>query len=107
MTFRSITALWWLAAVPGALLFLLGRERLRVRVARRFVSERLRGVSNGLRMIRPWMLAAALAAAVFAYAGPRAGFTFVPVTEHETNRIIAIDVSNSMAADDVATSRLD
>lgn len=107
MTFRSIATLWLLATVPIALLFLLGRERVRVRVARRFVSERLRGVSNGLRPARPWLLAAALAAAFVAYAGPRAGYTFVPVTERETNRIIALDVSNSMGADDVAGSRLD
>jgi Ca-activated chloride channel family protein len=107
MTFRSITSLWWLAAVPLALLFLLSRERMRIRIARRFASERLRGVSNGLRALRPWLISASLAAAIVAYAGPRAGFTFVPVTERETNRILAIDVSNSMGADDVATSRFD
>jgi len=107
MTFRSLSALWWLAAVPVALLFMLSRERFRTRIARRFASERLRGVSNGLRMLRPWFIAAALATAILAYAGPRAGFTFVPVTEHETNRIIALDVSSSMGADDVAGSRLD
>ena len=107
MTFRSIDALWLLAIVPVALLFLIGRERVRLRIARRFASERLRGVSNGLRGLRPWLLAAGLAAAFVAYAGPRAGYTFVPVTERETNRIIALDVSNSMGADDVAGSRLD
>ena len=107
MTFRSISALWLLAIVPVALLFLVMRERARTRIARRFASERLRGLSHGLRAARPWLLAIALAAAVIAYAGPRAGYTFVPVTERETNRIIAIDVSNSMGADDVAGSRLD
>jgi len=107
MTFRSASALWFLAAVPVALLFFATREHLRLRFARRFVSERLRGVANGIRAARPWLFAAGLAAACIAYAGPRAGYTLIPVTERESNRIIALDVSNSMGADDVAGSRLD
>jgi Ca-activated chloride channel family protein len=107
MTFRSTSALWLLAMIPIALLFLSSRERMRLRVARRFVSDRLRGVANGIRGLRPWLYAAGLAAAFVAYAGPRAGYTLVPVTERETNRIIAVDVSNSMGADDVAGSRLE
>jgi Ca-activated chloride channel family protein len=107
MTFRSASALWFLAAVPVVLLFFATREHLRLRIARRFVSERLRGVANGIRVARPWLFAGGLAAACIAYAGPRAGYTLIPVTERETNRIIALDVSNSMGADDVAGSRLD
>ncbi|MGZ7039751.1 MAG: VWA domain-containing protein, partial [Thermoanaerobaculia bacterium] len=107
MTFRSTSALWLLASVPIIVLFLSARERMRLRIARRFVSERLRGVANGVHGLRPWLYAAGLAAAFIAYAGPRAGYTLVPVTERETNRIIALDVSNSMGADDVAGSRLE
>ncbi|HYR28418.1 MAG TPA: VWA domain-containing protein, partial [Thermoanaerobaculia bacterium] len=106
MSFRSMNFLWLLAVVPFALLFLVARERLRTRVARRFASERLRGVANPARVARPWLIALALAAAFLALAGPSAGFTLVPITAREANRVLVIDVSNSMGAEDVGTSRL-
>jgi Ca-activated chloride channel homolog len=106
MSFRSINLLWLLAIVPFALIFLLTRERLRTRIARRFASERLRGVSNPARVLRPWLIALALIAAFLALAGPSAGFTLVPITARESNRVLLIDVSNSMGAEDVGASRL-
>jgi Ca-activated chloride channel family protein len=106
VSFRSISLLWLLALVPFATAFLLTRERLRNRIARRFASERLRGVETPARVLRPWLLALALAAAVFALAGPYAGFTLVPIAAREANRVLVLDVSNSMGAEDVGTSRL-
>lgn len=106
MSFRSMNLLWLLALVPLALLFLFTREQLRMRVARRFASERLRGVSTPARVLRPWLIALAIAAALIALARPSAGFTLIPITARESNRVIVIDVSNSMAAEDVGTSRL-
>ena len=106
MTFRSVSLLWLLALVPLALLLLVARERLRGRVARRFASEHLRGVANPARVLRPWLLALALLASIVALAGPYAGFKLVPIVAREANRVLIIDVSNSMAAEDVGTSRL-
>ncbi|HVR39981.1 MAG TPA: VWA domain-containing protein [Thermoanaerobaculia bacterium] len=106
MTFRVLSLLWLLGIVPFALFFLVARERHRDRVARRFASERLRGVTNPARWLRPWLLGIALAASVVALAGPYAGYTTVPIFAREANRVILIDVSNSMAAEDVGTSRL-
>lgn len=106
MSFRAPLWLWLAAAAPLVLAFLIARERSRVRVARRFVSERLRGVANPLRAVRPYLLTAAWIAAAVALAGPEAGFTTLPVVDRETNRVIVIDVSNSMAAEDVGASRL-
>jgi Ca-activated chloride channel homolog len=106
MSFRSITMLWLLAGIPIVLLFLISRERVRIEIARRFVSERLRGVSMPARFLRPWLVAVALALALVAFAGPYAGFQLVPIIASEANRILVIDVSNSMAAVDVGTSRL-
>jgi Ca-activated chloride channel family protein len=106
MTFRSLPLLWVLAAVPFALAFLMMRERLRARIARRFTSERLRGTPSAARALRPWLLAVALALAVVALAGPYAGYETVPIVAREANRVIVIDVSNSMAAEDVGASRL-
>jgi Ca-activated chloride channel family protein len=99
--------LWLLAGVPLALIFFLARERRRIRIARRFVSERLRGVANPLRSLRPWLITFALLGCVVALAGPEAGFRIVPIEQRESSRVIAIDVSLSMAAQDVGTSRLD
>lgn len=106
MSFRSVTTLWALAAVPLALLFLVARERARTRLARLFVSERLRGVTNPARGLRPWLFAIGVAAVVVALAGPYAGFTLVPIVSRESSRVLVIDVSNSMAAEDIGTSRL-
>jgi len=106
MTFRSPQLLWLLALVPLAVLFLVARERSRARLARLFASERLRGVSNPARGLRPWLLSTGLAAALLALAGPYAGFSLVPIVAREANRVLVLDVSNSMAAEDVGTSRL-
>ncbi len=106
MTFRDAPWLWLLAAIPFAALFLVSRERVRERVARRFVSERLRGGSSVLRGVRPWAVTIALALAVVALAGPSRGFVTLPVTDREANRVIVLDVSNSMLAEDMGTSRL-
>ena len=106
MSFRSPEWLWLLAAVPLILPFLIARERRRTYIARRFVSERLRGGGDPLRTGRPYVLGLAIAAIAFSLAGPYAGFTTVEVTTREANRVIAIDVSHSMAAEDIGTSRL-
>jgi Ca-activated chloride channel family protein len=106
MTFRAPHLLWLLALVPLAVVFLVTRERSRARLARLFAAERLRGVSNTARALRPWLLGLALTAALLALAGPYAGFSLVPIVAREANRVIVLDVSNSMAAEDVGASRL-
>lgn len=106
MSFRSMNLLWLIALVPFALAFLVSRERLRTRIARRFASERLRGAAMPARKLRPWLIGLGLALALVALAGPYAGFTLVPVVAREANRVLVVDVSNSMGAEDVGTSRL-
>jgi Ca-activated chloride channel family protein len=107
IAFRLPQLLWLALAVPLALIFFLARERRRVRLARRFVSERLRGVANPMRTLRPWLTSLALLGCVIALAGPEAGFRVVPIEQRESNRVIAIDASLSMDARDVGTSRLE
>jgi Ca-activated chloride channel family protein len=107
VTFRAAPLLWLALAAPLALLLLAARERRRRELARRLVSERLRGVANPARALRPWLLGLALLAAVVALAGPRRGAMLVPIETRELNRVVVIDVSLSMAAEDVGASRLD
>lgn len=106
MTFRAPLWLWLAAVAPLVLVFLLSRERMRTRIARRFSSERLRGVANPVRVLRPYLLTAALIATSIALAGPEAGFTTLPIVDREANRVVVIDVSNSMGAEDVGVARL-
>jgi Ca-activated chloride channel homolog len=106
VSFRDPSLLWWLAAAPLALVWLLARERRRMLLAHRFISSRLRGVSNGVRAARPWVLAASLALLIVALAGPQLGSTTMPVESLAFNRIFVVDLSNSMGARDVGTSRL-
>jgi Ca-activated chloride channel family protein len=106
MSFSRMQLLWLLVLVPVVLVFLLSRERTRTRIARRFATERLRGATLPARLLRPWLISVGVALALLALAGPYAGYTLVPITAREANRVIAIDVSNSMAAEDVGTSRL-
>lgn len=107
VTFGAPALLWLAAAVPLALALLLVAERRRLALARRFVSERLRGVANPARVLRPWLVALSLLAGVIALAAPRAGFKVLPIEARESNRVIAIDVSRSMEAEDVGASRLE
>lgn len=106
MTFRTPQWLWLLALVPFAAAFFIAREQSRIAAARRFASERLRGLANPARVLRPYVLTLATAAAALALAGPYRGFMTVPVVTRDMNRVIAIDVSHSMAAEDIGTSRL-
>lgn len=107
VTFAVAPLLWLALAAPVALALLAAAERRRTHIAGRFVSERLRGVANPARPLRPWLVGVAIVAAVVALAGPRRGVTVVPVETRELNRVIVVDVSLSMAAEDVGTSRLD
>ncbi len=107
VTFRQPEVLWLLVAVPFALALLVASERRRRRLSRRFVSERMRWVDNGLRVARPAIVAAGLTASLVALAGPQLGFRVVPIEEREANRVFVIDVSESMDAQDVGTSRLE
>jgi len=107
MTFRNAPLLYLALLAPIALLVLWAAERSRARLARRFASERLRGVANTARPLRPWLIALACAAAIVALAGPRRGVVRVAVPATEANRVIVMDVSLSMAAEDVGASRFD
>jgi Ca-activated chloride channel family protein len=66
----------------------------------------VRGSSNGLRPLRPWLLVLALALGVAASAGPRLGEELRELPAIESNLVVALDLSQSMDARDAGTSRL-
>jgi Ca-activated chloride channel family protein len=55
---------------------------------------------------RPWLLLAALACAILALARPRWGSIEEPRVEHAREIMLALDLSKSMLAEDVAPNRL-
>ncbi len=95
-----------LAALPLAAWFLFARERARRRRADSFASERIRGVRFPARFLRPPLLVAGLALTALALGAPRAGFELRPVLRDEGSILIALDVSASMAAEDLGVPRL-
>lgn len=105
LTFREPRLLGLLFVAVIVALWLIQRERLRTALAARFASERLRGRTNGLRAWRPLAIAAAIILAIIALAGPQLGAQIVPVETTQSNRIFLLDVSNSMEANDVGTTR--
>lgn len=106
LSFREAQLLLWLVAAALALAFLIARERRRREMADHLVSEATRGISNRLRIARPYFLGIGIALAIVALAGPRAGFTRMHVAQEARQRIVVLDVSQSMDAVDVGTSRL-
>jgi len=112
MRFADPQVLWWLLAVPvlgaGAL---IAASRRRAAL-RRFaggdpqVSRFLHEVSAHRRAVKTllWLLAATCG--VIAVARPQWGTRLEPITRAGVDVVIAIDTSQSMAAEDVAPNRL-
>ncbi len=103
--------LWAFAAVPGAVLLFVYAWWRRSVIRRRFGDEtmvrRLSSLVSGRR--RRWKSALSVAALVFfctALAGPQVGTKLKEVKREGVDMVIALDVSLSMEAEDVAPSRL-
>jgi Ca-activated chloride channel homolog len=109
MTWRDPMVLWTLLAVPAAvLLFWWAARRRRAALAalgdaalvERLVHERLR---DAYHIVLP----AILLLIALALAGPRLGAVETEVADAGLDLVIALDVSNSMLAEDIAPSRLE
>ena len=112
MSFRSPLVLLLAAVlVPGALALVAYAARQRVRALRLFLgrSDRQSGTEALARQrtVQAWLLAGALAAAAVALAGPRVGTALRQGEQESLDLLIALDVSDSMRASDVAPSRLE
>jgi Ca-activated chloride channel homolog len=105
---------WWLAAlIPAVLLvaLILHRERAEAKWGGTIAPHLLKHLvvtPKGRRRIRPvWLVAAGLALAILALAGPAWRRELPPFVEDKAPLMIALDVSASMGQTDVAPSRLE
>jgi len=104
--------LWGLWAGPLLLLFYLIGLGLKNRALRRFSSEPLiasmvPGVSSWRSALKFLFLRHALSFAVFALAGPQMGTRLEEVKAKGVDVVVALDVSNSMLAEDLQPNRLE
>jgi len=65
------------------------------------------GFSHGIRWIKSVLIIGALVLAVFALAGPQAGFRWEEIRQKGVDIMIALDCSNSMLAQDIKPNRLE
>ena len=71
------------------------------------LEEMMPSVSKNRRLIKFWLLMAALALVIIMFARPQMGSKISNETRNGIEAIIALDISNSMRAEDVVPSRLD
>jgi len=111
MNFGHPTSLWWLAAVPVLVLFLVWAYRARRRALAQFAAEPLADrLALGVRPVaRRWkavLLVAGILFAVLAWAQPRWGFEWRQVKRKGVDIFALLDVSRSMLTEDVRPNRL-
>ena len=114
MTFRDPLVLGLAAILVGAALLAFAyAARRRLAALRLFLGERAGRESEGLapvvrrRRVRAGLVAGALACLGVALAGPRAGTSVREARQESLDLLVALDVSDSMRAEDVAPSRLE
>ena len=114
MTFRDPAVLGLAAVLVGAAILAFAyAARQRLAALRLFLGERAGREAGGVaplvrqRRVRAGLVAAALACLGVALAGPRAGTSVREARQESLDLLVALDVSDSMRAEDVAPSRLD
>lgn len=105
LSFRAVWMVGLAVLVPLAAVLFFRTERMRRELADRFVAARMRGGALRARRARPLLLAASLLGLVLAASGPRYGYSLQNIPGDDTYRLILLDTSESMAAEDVGTSR--
>lgn len=106
------TVLWALLAGPVLVFFYLIGLRLKNRALERFSSSMLigdmvPGVSSWRSALKFLLLRHGLSFAIFALAGPQMGTRLEEVTAKGVDVVVALDVSNSMLAQDLKPDRME
>jgi Ca-activated chloride channel family protein len=113
MHFASPQILWLLLVLPPALVaFFWWSWRKRQALMTRFIQARLlpglvSGLSSTRQKIRFSCLVLAVVCIIFALARPQWGFAWQEVKQRGVDIVVALDVSKSMLATDIAPSRLE
>lgn len=112
MNFAHVHILWLMLVLPPALgLFFWWAWRERQRLMTQFIQARLlpgliSGVSAARQKLRWWCLALAVTFTLLALARPQWGFTWEETKQRGLDIVVAIDISKSMLAEDIAPNRL-
>lgn len=112
MNFAHGHILWLMLVLPPALgLFFWWAWRERQRLMTQFIQARLLpglifGVSAARQKLRWWCLALAVTFTLLALARPQWGFTWEETKQRGLDIVVAIDISKSMLAEDIAPNRL-
>jgi Ca-activated chloride channel family protein len=107
LSFARPWALALLALAPVAAWLFARAARKRREALRLFLGVPPKGRAEGRRTARAFLQALALALMVVALAGPRVGTTLQETRRGGLDLVVALDVSASMDARDVAPSRLE
>lgn len=112
MSFASPQFLGWLLAIPALIGFYVWAFAKKDRLIAAFVSPSLRqrllrGVSPGRQRFKASLLVLAAAFAVVSLARPRWGTHWEEVQSRGVDIFLALDISKSMLAEDIAPNRLE
>ena len=112
MSFKSPETLWLLLLITAAMFLFAYAARRRTEALRLFFGERdapeqdyASSVAR-VRRLRGFLVVLGVALLVLALAGPLYGTSVREARQESLDLIIALDVSSSMLAEDVAPSRL-
>ena len=109
MSFAAPSALWLLLLVPAAVALYARAQAQRREALRAFLGPGARVATRDQsrrRVAQAALVTGALACLVVALAGPRFGRTLRETATESLDLLVALDVSESMLAQDVAPSRL-
>ncbi|MEL6615564.1 MAG: VWA domain-containing protein, partial [Bacteroidota bacterium] len=110
MSFAHPDALWLLLLVPAAAMLYAYAQRKRQQALALFLGSaapEASGEAVRRRLMGAALVTGAVACLVVALAGPRFGRTLREATQESLDLMVALDVSESMLAEDVAPSRLE
>lgn len=110
--FENTEYLWGLLAIPVFFLIFLIVRSIRKKKLNEFgdpslISQLMPDISSFKPHLKFWLMMFALASGILAIANPQIGTKIEEIKREGVEVIIAIDVSNSMKAEDIKPSRLE
>ena len=112
MRFGSLNYLFFLWVIPVMVVFYVYAFRKRDKLLALFCSRELVGelvpdFKKGRRLIKTWLILLGISLGIFALTRPQWGFHWEEIKRVGVDIIVAIDVSESMLAEDVKPNRLE